>query len=218
MNIWTVKIQACSFVFLEVFYPIKNYSLILIRHHNRWRATYFDLYSALIAIEQWWFFSLPHRLWQRLESPRTRGPHTCCRAYNSGAVTTWFGLYRLGFEQPTLRMRGKRLNKVQEGNLWRNICMHVQLKNIIWMLYNYLQMYHIVFVYLKKNAVIFALCVKHFLYQLGLFIHYTCNIDLYLYNVCKFTNWIDFIFYFNRNSLKVKWHRLFYLCNINPGF
>ena len=47
--------------------------------------------------------------------------------------------------------------------------MHVQLKNIIWMFYKYLYIYHIVFVYLKKIVVIFALqSVKHFLNQIGL--------------------------------------------------
>ena len=30
------------------------------RHYRRWRATNFDLCSALMAIEQWGFFSVPH--------------------------------------------------------------------------------------------------------------------------------------------------------------
>ena len=29
----------------------------------RWRATYLHLYSALMAIEQWWFFIVPYMLW-----------------------------------------------------------------------------------------------------------------------------------------------------------
>ena len=38
-----------------------------------------------------------------------RDTHTYCRAFRSGAVTTCFhdlGLWRLGFERPTFRMRG----------------------------------------------------------------------------------------------------------------
>ena len=39
----------------------------------------------------------------------SRDTHTCCRAFSSGAVTSCFndlGLWRLGFEQPTFRLRG----------------------------------------------------------------------------------------------------------------
>ena len=32
-------------------------------HHYRWKAANFDLYSALIAIEQGMFFNVPHLLW-----------------------------------------------------------------------------------------------------------------------------------------------------------
>ena len=37
--------------------------LIWIRHHYRWRPANFDLCSALMAIEQWGFFNVPHLLW-----------------------------------------------------------------------------------------------------------------------------------------------------------
>ena len=32
-------------------------------HHYLWRATDFDLYSALMAIEKWRSFNVPHLLW-----------------------------------------------------------------------------------------------------------------------------------------------------------
>ena len=32
-------------------------------HHYRWGAVNFDLCSALMTIEQWVFFSVPHLLW-----------------------------------------------------------------------------------------------------------------------------------------------------------
>ena len=44
-------ISYCLFVCLYV--PLKNFSLIWRSHHNGWRATNFDLKSALMAIEQW---------------------------------------------------------------------------------------------------------------------------------------------------------------------
>ena len=44
--------------------PLKNFSLTWRRHHFRWRATKFDLYSTFIAIEKWGFFNVPH-LWHR---------------------------------------------------------------------------------------------------------------------------------------------------------
>ena len=54
----------------------------------------FYLCSALMAIEQWWFFCM-HTYCDtghlfKMSSPRTRDTHTYCRAFSSGAVTTWF--------------------------------------------------------------------------------------------------------------------------------
>ena len=49
----------CLFVCL-FFVPLKNFSLIWRRHYWRWRAANFDLCSALMAIKQWVFFSMPH--------------------------------------------------------------------------------------------------------------------------------------------------------------
>ena len=74
--------------------PLENFSLIWRRHHCRWRATNFDLCSALMAIEQWGIFNVPHLLWhgQTLFNDHLRGPviHTCCRAFDSGAIATFF--------------------------------------------------------------------------------------------------------------------------------
>ena len=75
------------FVCLGVFVSLENVSLIWRRHLYRWRAANFDLCSALMAIEQWEFFSVPHLL-RHGSSPRTRDIHTYCRAFGSGAVTT----------------------------------------------------------------------------------------------------------------------------------
>ena len=54
------------FVCLGFFVPLQNFSLIWRRHHYRWKAANFDLRSALTAIEQWGFFSVPHLLWHGL--------------------------------------------------------------------------------------------------------------------------------------------------------
>ena len=43
--------------------PLENFSVIWRRHHCRWRASNFDLCSAIMAIEQWGFFSVLHLLW-----------------------------------------------------------------------------------------------------------------------------------------------------------
>ena len=50
-------------VSLVLFIPLVNFSLIWRHHYNRRRAANFDLYSALMAMEQWGFFSMPHLLW-----------------------------------------------------------------------------------------------------------------------------------------------------------
>ena len=48
--------------FMDFIVPLENFSLIWRRHHCRWRAASFDLCSALMAIEQWGFFNVPHLL------------------------------------------------------------------------------------------------------------------------------------------------------------
>ena len=78
-------------------------------------ASNFDLNSALIAIELWGSFSVPHLLWHgssvyvydgQIRRPMT---HTCCRAFSRGSFTTCFNDLcqpRPWFEHPTLRMQG----------------------------------------------------------------------------------------------------------------
>ena len=51
------------FVCVWFFVPLKNFLLTWRRHHCWWGAANFDLRSALIAIEQWGFFCVPHLLW-----------------------------------------------------------------------------------------------------------------------------------------------------------
>ena len=51
------------FLFVEFFVPLEKFSLIWLRHHYQWRAAKFDLCSALMAIELWAFFNVPHPLW-----------------------------------------------------------------------------------------------------------------------------------------------------------
>ena len=48
----------CLFVCLGFYYPAREF--IWRRHHCRWRDANFDLCSALMANEQWEFFSIPH--------------------------------------------------------------------------------------------------------------------------------------------------------------
>ena len=69
----------CLFVCLFVaIVPLLNFSLIWRRHHYRWRAANFDLCSAIMAIEQWEFFSVPHLLWYEASvyNGHLRGPVT----------------------------------------------------------------------------------------------------------------------------------------------
>ena len=50
------------------------------RQHDRWRAANFNqrVCSGLMAIEQWWFFSVPHLLWH--------GTLNYCREFGGGVV------------------------------------------------------------------------------------------------------------------------------------
>ena len=96
---WMVQINWFCLLFSI---PLENCSLIWRCHHYWWRATSFDLYSALMAIEQWGFFSVSHLLWHgtsfhncHLLELMTLAP-ACSRA-----VTPCFydsGLSKLGFE------------------------------------------------------------------------------------------------------------------------
>ena len=65
-------------IYLELIVPLGNFSLIWRRHHCRWRAANFDLCSALMAIEQWRFFNVPHPLRHGLTlyNGHLRGPVT----------------------------------------------------------------------------------------------------------------------------------------------
>ena len=60
----TILILLYLFVCLEFFVPLENFSLIWRRYHCRWRAANFDLCSALMVIDQWGFFNVPHLLWR----------------------------------------------------------------------------------------------------------------------------------------------------------
>ena len=77
MKIWlrTVGlVVAC----LKLFIPLENFSLIWRHHHYRWRVSNLDLYSALMAIEQWGFYSVAHLLWHgsSIFNGHLRGPVT----------------------------------------------------------------------------------------------------------------------------------------------
>ena len=91
------NIIVCLFFVCLFFFQLENFSLIWRRHHYRGRVANFDLYSALMAIGQCGFFSLPHLLWHAASvfnghlRPRTRDTHTYCWALNSGAVTNYSG-------------------------------------------------------------------------------------------------------------------------------
>ena len=67
------------FVCLSVaFFVPLNFSFIWRRHYSRWRAANIDHCSALMAIEQWGFFSVPHLLWHgtTVYKGHLRGPVT----------------------------------------------------------------------------------------------------------------------------------------------
>ena len=88
-----VCLFVCLFVYIWFSAPLDYFSLSWRRHHSRWRATNFYLYSALIAIEQWGFFNVPHLLWHRptLYNAHLRGSVTLipiAERFGSEAVTT----------------------------------------------------------------------------------------------------------------------------------
>ena len=111
-----VCLFVCLFVCLSgVFrHTLEFFSLIWRSHHNRWRATNFDLYSAFMAIEQWGFFSLLHPLWHGPTllnghlRMTIRDTHTCCRAFGRGTVTICYNELPTEGRTPISRMQSKR--------------------------------------------------------------------------------------------------------------
>ena len=95
MNSVFLKKTWTQFVWV-FFVPLANYLLIWKCHHCRWRDRNFDLYSALMTIEQWGLFNVPHLL---CHGPTFimvifKDTYTCCQAFSGGAVFT--GLNFLG--------------------------------------------------------------------------------------------------------------------------
>ena len=77
---WTRNVNCIPFLFvwLWFFVPFENFLLTWRRRHCRWRAANSDRCSALMAIEQWGFFSVPYLLWHRASvyNGYLRGPVT----------------------------------------------------------------------------------------------------------------------------------------------
>ena len=110
------SIFACLSV---VIVPHENFSLNITNE----RLQIFDLCSALLAIGQWGFFKVPRIFWRgaSVSNGHLRVPVTLTLIAERLAVTTCLydlGLSRLGFEQPTLRLRGQRSNPLchRRGN------------------------------------------------------------------------------------------------------
>ena len=116
----------CLIIFLifvrwfGVFRP--NGELFTLMESARWKATNFDICSALMAIEQWGFFRGPHLQWNgasvyngHLWGPVSLTPTAERLAVElSLPVLTNLGLSRLGFEDSTLRLRGDCFNPLRQ--------------------------------------------------------------------------------------------------------
>ena len=63
IRVWVWRVLFACWTF---YVQLEKFSLIWRSHYNWWRATNFDLYSTLMAIEQWGFFKVSHLLWHEL--------------------------------------------------------------------------------------------------------------------------------------------------------
>ena len=117
----------------EFLVPLENFSLIWRGHRCRWRAVNFDRCSALLAIEQWGFFSVAHILWHGASGfyGHLRGHVTFTPNANRLAMELLLpdlGMSQLGFKHPTIRLRGKCSNPLRHRGGF----------NILWCLINIL--------------------------------------------------------------------------------
>ena len=113
------------FICLWIFVPLENFSLIWRRHHCRWRDSNFDLCLALMTIEQWGFFSVPHLLRHvasvyngHLWEPITLTPTAECLAIELSLSAFTTGLLQLGFTHPIFSLGGKRSHPLRYHRVW----------------------------------------------------------------------------------------------------
>ena len=99
-----------------------------------------QLYSALMALEQCGFYSVPHLLWHRasvynchLGEPVILIPVAKRLAVELSLPVFYdLGLSRLGFEHPIFRMRGKRSNRLRHRDKKKiTVDLHVHISSSI---------------------------------------------------------------------------------------
>ena len=116
------KLFVCLFVCFEFFVLLKNLSLKMRRrrHHYKWKAANFEQCSAPMASQQWGFFSVLHLLWHRtsvydgpLRGPRDTNLLPSVKQWSCHYLFLRLRSVRLGFEDPTFRMRGECFNRLR---------------------------------------------------------------------------------------------------------
>ena len=115
MTRWQTFFDSYRFFLLKFIVPLEKFSLIWRHHHCRWRAAYFDLCSALMVIEHWGFFNVPHPLrhgptayYGHLRGPVTR-THVAERlAVELSVPVLRLGSVATGDRTQISRMRGER--------------------------------------------------------------------------------------------------------------
>ena len=119
---WCNRQYICSFLIVQkkMFVSFWVTSLSRIFHPygdvTKWRVANYDLYSALMAIEQWGFLSVPHLLWHRASvcNGHLRGSMTLTPIAEPLAMELSLPVFndlsqsRLGFKHPTFCMQGER--------------------------------------------------------------------------------------------------------------
>ena len=122
------------------FVPLKNFSLIWRRPHDRWRAANFDLCSALLAIQQWGFFSVLHILLEEASVYNVISEDPLTPVSKSTLVDTGFwSLKRENVEELTwlaliqlLRYLYITRNTVISPHTFTRITLHNSAQKCIW--------------------------------------------------------------------------------------
>ena len=88
-----LRVHNINVVCLGDIRPTWEFFSLIWRCHMPVKGCKFWPLSALTAFKQWGFFresTVTQDIRLKCSFPRTRDTHTCCRAFNSGAVTTRF--------------------------------------------------------------------------------------------------------------------------------
>ena len=126
------------FFCLRFFALLEKFALIWRRHHYRWRAATFDLYSAVMVIGQRGFFSVATYCDAVHPSPRTRDIHTFAKRSPDLMTNDWdSNTQPSAWEANAPTDCSTAAASLENEGLYYNCMVLISLPHILFFLYTY---------------------------------------------------------------------------------